>query len=264
MELGDVIVKHFLPLYHVFDMPTPRDIQMAKSCWKMVYTSSSPAFAEEKCDSSSPASLYETCFEYYGDVFLHSLFEIDSKLRVALGDEKSHMHWISNLFKTILEYVEDSYEFNRHCQRLIRKYLQMGFTVESFSLVCEMTFFSFGKVLHADYSCDVHMAWVKIFSWMLRIMVPVALSDLLAKNGCDPKDKRIPVYGDWNRIPKQVRNKCDGGKRITKIKKFLRSILSWKSSRIFSITESDTDFSDLDSMNDTEVHDDLDQDDVIN
>lgn len=243
LELGEVIMKQFLPVYYMAERPTSLELKAAVTSWNLVEGGMCPAFMEDQTLTSNAASLYKTCLEYYCDIFFDSLYEVDPHLRTLINSDSKHgMKWIMNILNTILDSINDELEFTRQVQRIARhNKKKRNLCVRDFGLIGEMTFFALGKVLRDDYTYDTHMAWIKIFSWVLRIMIPTSLVEILRQH--TRHSDRIPLYGDFNRIMRKVTEK--GNKKSSPIKKFFRSMLSWRSNGIYAIDESETYYSEI-------------------
>ena len=57
-----------------------------------------------------------------------------------------------------------------------------GVKATEYGIVGEVMFWTLGKVLGPAYTPEVHDAWVKIFSSMMKVIVPIAVAHELKDN----------------------------------------------------------------------------------
>ena len=51
-----------------------------------------------------------------------------------------------------------------------------------YGIVGEVMFWTLGKIMGVEYTPEVHASWVKIFSSMMKVMVPIAVQHELRDN----------------------------------------------------------------------------------
>lgn len=238
VELGETMAANFFPLYYVADIPELKDLDLVEKMWKLVKLGSSETFSADRQKASNAASLYSTCFEYFCDIFFDNLLEAQPSLASFFKSPEFRTKWLIKFFGVIFDNMGDDYEFNKAIQQMARSHCKKGLSAKEFSLIGEMIFYSFGRVLRDEYTCEAHVSWVRLMSLILRIMVPVTIvCEINKSNG---RDDRIPIYGDWDRCVKPISRKP---KIKGRMKSFFKTLMNWKNNDIHAIHEEPGEFS---------------------
>lgn len=90
--------------------------------------------------------------------------------------------FLTNLFSFIFSSLESQDKFRRVLEELAISHCQKGIKSCEYGIIGEVMFWTLKIVLKSEYSSKVHIAWVKIFSSMLNIILPIAISHELRSN----------------------------------------------------------------------------------
>ncbi len=104
------------------------------------------------------------------------------------GGVVSQGNFLVKMLSLSLTLLNDQTKFYDTLYKLAENHCKKGIKAIEYGIVGEVLFYSLKKVLGSEYSKEVHRAWIKIFSRMLKIMVPVAVAFEL-KSGAAQSDR---------------------------------------------------------------------------
>jgi hemoglobin-like flavoprotein len=209
------IVKLMMPVYYNDSKILSDEQAAAAFTWQMILTNTAPEFLEKRKTSQEFRMKFSTSIMYFSHVFFERLFNIHPLAKDLFKDMKSQGKFLVKMISLSLSEPTDKDKFETTLLKLAEIHNERGVkAVEcksrmniSLSFVSFIMFLSVcdyvdgvvGEVLlwaiRATIGPDafnptVHIAWIKIYSRMLRTMVPVAISFEL-KNGSGAQAKRF-------------------------------------------------------------------------
>lgn len=98
----------------------------------------------------------------------------------------------------ILSELNDDLRFNESLYKLVVVHNKKGVKASEYGLVGEILFYTLRHCLGPAYTVLVSRAWIKVFSRMLRVIVPKAIALELATEG-DNQGRRMSEYEDDER-----------------------------------------------------------------
>lgn len=84
--------------------------------------------------------------------------------------------FLTGLFSFIFTVIDQEEQFNERLIQLARSHAAMHVRPVEYAIIGEVLFHTLKKCLGSSYTQKVHEAWVKLFSKMLSVIVPEALS----------------------------------------------------------------------------------------
>lgn len=97
--------------------------------------------------------------------------------------------FLTELISFIFTSLDDPKNFEKRLIRLAISHSSKGIKAVEYGVIGEVLFWSLRQVLGTSYSSDVHNSWIKIFSGMLKIIVPMAIKCETMNNS--PQKRRI-------------------------------------------------------------------------
>jgi len=193
------IVKLVLPVYYTEEPITSRDQQLITASWNMVVHDTAPEYLEEKKNAHFK---FESCLYYFSHLFFSRLFRIHSEAKPlfqhSLSNEAQQVKVLTKMVSLFLLVMENESEQSQTLVKLAEQHYSMGvkavqcklcelFSLSSFTLTLirlscldgvfgEMLFYALQGTIGFDYySFEVHQAWVRVYSLILKRMIPVAV-----------------------------------------------------------------------------------------
>jgi len=193
------VVQLMMPVYYVIIPVLEEDIHIAKEAWKHVLDDTSPAYLAKKEDfkvkalaSQDAEEIPSSCMMWFYDTFYKRLFDVHPTCRsMFTGGLKTQGKFLVKLLSLALSLLNDTSKFNETLIKLAEAHCIRGVKAIEYGIVGEVLFYTLKTVLGDTYSEDVHLAWVKVFSRMLKVMVPVAVAYEM-KIGAE-KNENIPT-----------------------------------------------------------------------
>lgn len=80
------------------------------------------------------------------------------------------------LFGFVFKGLDNESTFNTKLSRLALLHCYRGVQTRDYNIMGEVIFWSLERVLGPAYTAEVNVAWIKIYSWMLSVIIPVTLA----------------------------------------------------------------------------------------
>jgi hemoglobin-like flavoprotein len=213
------IVMLMMPVYYCADILTKDEHKMASASWQLILNNTAPGYLALK--KNNPNFKFTSSILFFYDTFYLRLFDIHPLARDLFKDAKSQGKFLVKMISLSLSEHADVVKYEKTLIKLAEIHNERGvkaieckglsfflntlhqpavILIFSFylllildGLVGEVLFWSIRAIVGAEaYTYDIHQAWVKIYSRMLRTMVPVAVAHEL-KDG-SAQEKRF--FGD--------------------------------------------------------------------
>jgi len=183
------IVKLMLPVYFI---PIPIELSersLASETWQMILDDKSPEFLEKR---GTPGFSYSSCVTFFYDTFYTRLFDIHPMARYLFkSGMRSQGKFLVQMISLSLSELADPAKFDKTLTKLAEVHYERGVKAVEYGVVGEVLFYVLRLCLGPlVYTYDVHRAWVKVYSRMLKIIVPVAISYEI-KSGPKLQEKRF-------------------------------------------------------------------------
>lgn len=104
-------------------------------------------------------------------------------------------YFLSELISFIFTSLNDPRAFEKRLIGLAISHSNKGIKAVEYGVVGEVMFWTLRKVLGKAFTSDIHNSWLKIFSGMLKIIVPMALKCEMQNNSA--QKKRIDHFEEY-------------------------------------------------------------------
>jgi hemoglobin-like flavoprotein len=208
------IVKLMFPLYYSPTNITAEEHKIASDGWNAILNDKTPEFLARKTD---PKFGYSSCVIFFYDSFYTRLFNVHPMSKhLFKNGMRSQGKFLVKMITLALSEINDSSKFDKTLIKLAEIHNERGVKAieckyapfccrelsaglqfhQNLHILCidgtvgEVLFWVLRKIIGDQYDSKVHQAWVKVYSRMLRIIVPNAVAMELA-TGSSFQQKRF-------------------------------------------------------------------------
>eukprot|EP01041_Mallomonas_annulata_P013572 gene13572-28800_t len=156
------------------------DIILGRVSWQKIADGSSQGFQDMK---AIPGFNSPSCLTWFYDSFYNRLFDVNPSARPLFKtDMKSQGRVLMAIISTSLNMLRDTDSFNTMLVNLTHSHSHRGVRGMQYGIAGDVLFWTLNLCLGPiDFDDDTRNAWINIFSSMLSIMVPVAVSDEISE-----------------------------------------------------------------------------------
>lgn len=174
------VIQYMMPVYYIHDAQvTVEEIQLARHTWKLIISDQCPNYLVvcQNIDFEHPS-----CISWFYFMFYNRLFDVHPMCRPLftsgiITQGKSLVKMIS----LTLSQLDDHIKFQQITEKLAYRHCERGVKAVEYGIVGDVLFHTLRQVLGELFSKPAETAWKKIYSTMLRIIVPLAIA--YEKNG---------------------------------------------------------------------------------
>ena len=188
-QTEEELTELMMPLYYVKDLVvTDYDISMARASWKAIVDGASPAFEEAK---KNPDFTAASCLTWFYDCFFSRLFDVNPAARPMFKTNLQSLgRVLMGLISTALNQLKDPSTFEKTLINLAHSHSKRGVRGVQYGIMGDVLFWTLRKCLGTKYDNATSHSWTKIFSYMLKIIVPIAVADEITEvKAREKKDK---------------------------------------------------------------------------
>jgi hemoglobin-like flavoprotein len=170
------IVLLMMPVYyHASAEVTNRDITACQNVWNLILEDQSPSFLEYKKATDNPPP---TCIIWFYHVFYERLFNIHPLCRpLFTKGVESVGSFLVQMVSMSLSQLRDVTKFKKTMTSLAARHCERGVKASEYGVIGEVLFYSLKKCLGEEiYTNSVETSWKKIYSVMLREIVPLVVN----------------------------------------------------------------------------------------
>mmetsp|Transcript_18267 Transcript_18267/g.18341 ORF Transcript_18267/g.18341 Transcript_18267/m.18341 type:complete len:220 (-) Transcript_18267:490-1149(-) len=190
------LVELMMPPYYIKNViVTDSDIAVGRLSWKKISDGSSQAYMAMK---ESPDFTESSCLTWFYSEFYGRMFDINPGARPLFKTNlMSQGRVLMGIITTALNQLKNSDKFHALLVNLTHLHSQRGIRGMQYGIAGDVLFWTLRKVLGSeDFDEETYKAWIHIFSYMLSIMVPVAVADeveeiKLIRKGIIPADTEL-------------------------------------------------------------------------
>ena len=102
--------------------------------------------------------------------------------RYMFPDSASHNRFFKSLIEFLFSVTNDTRSFTTKLKLLALSHCRKGVKAVEYGIVGEVLFWSFRRCLGDLYDSATHLAWVRLFSSILAVLIPVVVSYELDNN----------------------------------------------------------------------------------
>ena len=149
---------------------------LGRISWKRILDGTSKVFLELK--NSASGSQSATCLTWFYDSFYARLFDVNPSARPLFKTNlQSQGRVLVGVITTALNQLKDPESFNKMLVNLAHVHSKRGVRGLQYGIVGDVLFWTLRKCLGSEYDALTAVAWTKIYSYMLYVIVPVAAAD---------------------------------------------------------------------------------------
>eukprot|EP00981_Chlorochromonas_danica_P001062 scaffold243_cov163-Ochromonas_danica.AAC.15 len=155
-------------------MLSDEELVLANTVWKSILNNTA---AEFMCRRRDPTFSHITCIMFFYNSFYERLFDVHPVAKDLFKDVNSQGKFLVKMISLSLSEKADPVKYEQTLQKLAEIHNERGVKAVEYGMVGEVLFWAIRQCIGVEsYTNEVHQAWVKIYSRMLRTMVPVAVA----------------------------------------------------------------------------------------
>jgi len=189
-ELDDHL-HHVQPEYYVQNVVvTDNDISLAKSSWDIIMSAKETTpFSERLAKKSENAFNYTSVLTWFYDVFYSRFFEIcpDAQPLFHSVSMVSQGRLIAGVISSALHSLKDPVKLKEKLTDNTIKHNGKGIKSEWYSKMGEALIWALGHVIGGPFDEPTTLAWQRIYSFMLSIILPLAVEYEVAEKHASSK-----------------------------------------------------------------------------
>ena len=173
--LCNVCTVLMMPVYYIHDVDVmAEDLRLAKSIWDYIIDDKSPAFIKMKED---PTFEQNSCISWFYTIFYERLFNVHPMCRpLFTSGIVSQGKFLVKMMSLTLNCISNRPKFAKSMEDLALRHCERGVRGVEYGIVGDVLFYSLRRVVGDEvYTKEVEQAWVKIYSAMLGIIVPLVV-----------------------------------------------------------------------------------------
>ena len=169
------IAALMMPMYYVENVVvTEGDISHARQSWKIVANGSSPIYKAYKESTGSDVE----SLKWFSALFYERLFDVNPSARPLFKNSiEVQGRVLIAIISTTLSQLKDPLGFNATLVSLAHVHVLRGVKSTQFGLMGDILFWTLSTTLGALYTDEVKYAWIRIYSRMLKVIIPCMVGD---------------------------------------------------------------------------------------
>jgi len=182
------IVGLMMPIYYTAEEMLPEQRKIASDSWNLILNDTIPDVDERKKNDPEFTSV-----TFFYDSFYARLFDIHPMSRELFkSGMKAQGKFLVSMITLSLSELDNPEKFNTALVKLAEVHYHRGVKASEYGIVGEVLFWALRLVVGTElYTDQMHSAWVKVYSRMLRVIVPVAISWELERGSSKVQSTRV-------------------------------------------------------------------------
>jgi len=176
----DVIVQIMMPLYYISSPLTSEDTNLAIKSWNTILNNESTKYNNELILGN--LNNINSCKEWFEISFYQRLFDVHPLSKNMFSNPNTQGRFLTSLISFIFTALDNEEKVKSRLIELALNHCKRGVKVCEYAILGDVMFWSLKEVLGSLYDEKTHLAWVKIFSMMLNVIIPVAIEQELQDN----------------------------------------------------------------------------------
>lgn len=163
-----------MPVYFVNEAQVTRsDVEIASLSWKLILNDAATPFIQAK---EAGVCKYQSSLEWFGDLFYERFFDVYPLGKPMFsGCPHAQGKLLVMMISTILRQITSPRTFRTSMVQLAVKHTEWGVKPIEYGVFGEVLFWTLRTTLGSGFDQSVELAWIKIYSLVLEIVVPVAI-----------------------------------------------------------------------------------------
>mmetsp|Transcript_21074 Transcript_21074/g.21193 ORF Transcript_21074/g.21193 Transcript_21074/m.21193 type:complete len:269 (+) Transcript_21074:153-959(+) len=152
-----------------------QDVRRAKLSWKKIMDGTATGYLAIK---GNPDFHQASCLSWFYNLFYERMFDMNpSSKHLFRSNIMSQGRVLMGIITTLLSQLNDPETYKIMLINLTHVHSQRGVRGMQYGIAGDVLFWTLDKCLGADFDDETRISWACIFSYMLSIMVPVAVAD---------------------------------------------------------------------------------------
>jgi hemoglobin-like flavoprotein len=167
-------VTLMLPVYYMDEPVTIYDIELATRSWNLIVNDTSPKYMKLKSDGLIDQP---SCLSWFYISFYERLFDVHPLSRKLFTTTvNSQGKFLVMMISSCLKQLDHPERFSASMIALAERHCEKGVRSNEYGIVGDVLFWTLQKCLGPEsYDEETERAWIKIYSSMLKHIVPRAL-----------------------------------------------------------------------------------------
>ena len=170
------IVAIMMPVYYVEETVSPEDLKLASASWQMIINDTSPEFKRKR--TTDPDFTQPSCISWFFNSFYTRLFDVHPLCRPMFKNGlQTQGKFLIQMVSLCLNQLTGNQEgFEKTMTDLTTRHCERGIKAIEYGVVGDVLFWCIQLCVGREVFTErTQAAWVRIYSVMLRIIVPVAV-----------------------------------------------------------------------------------------
>ena len=169
----DVELKVEFPAYYSEDPVTLEDCARARESWLLVVEDRSPVYQTQKAIMQA-----SSCVSWFYDLFYERLFEVAASTKPLFkNDMQVQGKALVKMISAALGLLNDNVQLTDALQGLARGHAAKGVVSSQYGIVGETLLWTLERVLGEAFTDEVKGAWLRIYCFMLKVILPAAVEE---------------------------------------------------------------------------------------
>eukprot|EP01041_Mallomonas_annulata_P007605 gene7605-15579_t len=174
---NEEMAELMMPLYYVKNSTVvDEDITKAEACWRRILDASAPGYQDYVRLQGSGAC--DSATAWFTKTFYSRLFDVNpSATALFKGSAESQTKVLVAIVATALGQLRDPAGFHKTLETLAHVHVKRGVKGVQFGIAGDVLLWSFSVALKDDFTPELREIWVRLYSSMLKGLVPIAIGD---------------------------------------------------------------------------------------
>jgi hemoglobin-like flavoprotein len=167
----ELVVK--FPSYYVEAEVTADDVQRARDSWALIVEDTSAEYQAQKSMIQS-----SSCVAWFYDLFYERLFQVAPTTKPLFkNDMQVQGKALVKMISAALGLLNDVASLTDALQGLARGHAAKGVVSAQYGIVGEVMLWTLKKVLGEHYTPEVEGSWLRIYCFMIKVIIPAAVEE---------------------------------------------------------------------------------------
>eukprot|EP00599_Poterioochromonas_sp_BG-1_P003104 CAMPEP_0173154926 /NCGR_PEP_ID=MMETSP1105-20130129/13778_1 /TAXON_ID=2985 /ORGANISM="Ochromonas sp., Strain BG-1" /LENGTH=220 /DNA_ID=CAMNT_0014071209 /DNA_START=131 /DNA_END=793 /DNA_ORIENTATION=- len=183
MVSAEQIMEYVLPIYYTKLPLLPHCKEKLIAGWKKISANKAEGFYKLKAEHPEQVPC-PTPMVFFANRMVMRLCEVHPVCNSMF--KKSTLKQgtlILNMFTALIKEIENPEAFNKYLKMLALSHIKLGVRATEFGIFGEVLFWTLRVVLgNEDYDLVTHTAWIKFYSRILDVIVPIVLAHEISQS----------------------------------------------------------------------------------
>mmetsp|Transcript_6163 Transcript_6163/g.9298 ORF Transcript_6163/g.9298 Transcript_6163/m.9298 type:complete len:241 (+) Transcript_6163:61-783(+) len=180
------VVAHMMPLYYT-PLPIQQvDIDNCRGGWDAIMSSQSAEFNTVK---HRTGFIHDSCRTWFSKVFYYRIIDIQPHIEYLFDNSyRALSNSIENMISLAISQLQNFDEFSSSLKSIATSQIHHGIYITDFFSYGDALFYSLEQVLGREFTPQDLTSWQKLYSSILRVIVPACIKYLTS----NPRKPVVP------------------------------------------------------------------------